>query len=289
MIVELLRTYAADGIPLEGSLREPAPGVASAAPVDILIMHHGIGGNFYRESYFDIIAEEFLARGCAVIRANSRGHDLAYNMPPPLPRLGAAFETVDDCRLDWRAWIDLAEARGYGRIGVWGHSLGAVKTIYYLANEDDPRIVRAVASSPPRFSQSAFLKRAESEIFATSVREADRLAADGKFDAIFAIQAPTAALMSVRTFLDKYGTEERYDYLTHLPQVTTPLLITIGGLEGSDKERNDSFAFAGLADTLTERSASANNFTFRLIEGADHFYNGVTDRLWDAVGAWLDG
>ena len=105
-----------------------------------MILHHGVGGNFYNPGFIDRMADQFLERGCAVLRVNNRGHDLAYNSPAG--RLGSAFETVDDCRHDWTAWTDLAAKREYGRIGVWGHSLGAVKTIYSLAVQGDERIVR---------------------------------------------------------------------------------------------------------------------------------------------------
>ncbi len=288
MIVDLVKTRSSDGVTLDGALRAPPSGTASSLPVDCVIMHHGIGGNFYREHFHDEMTEAFLERGTAVMRVNSRGHDLAYNCPPPHNRLGAAYETVDDCRLDWKAWIDLAEERGFGRIAIWGHSLGAVKSIYYMAKEKDARIQRAITSSPPRFSHSAYQSHPGAELFNSSAELARRLAGEGKMDELFAIEAPTAALMTTRTFLDKYGPEERYDILELLPDVSTPLLITIGGAEGRPDQR-DRFAFGGLADELTARSASEGNFAFHLIEGGDHFYTGVTAQLWATVEQWLSG
>src|SRR5205814_8068405 len=109
--------------------------------------------------------------------------DLAYNSPAG--RLGSAFETVDDCRDDWRAWTDLAERRGYARIGLWGHSLGAVKTIYSLAAEGDDRIVRAIARPPPRFSYPAFLAQAGHAVFVEYFAQAQRLIEAGTPDALF--------------------------------------------------------------------------------------------------------
>jgi dipeptidyl aminopeptidase/acylaminoacyl peptidase len=170
MHVELISVKTSDGVLLDGALRIPeTKPVRNGLPVDIVILHHGVGGSFYKASFHDEMGDRLLERGCAVLRVNNRGHDLAYNAAPPHKRLGAAFETVADCRLDWKAWTDFAGSRGYSKIGVWGHSLGAVKTIFALANDNDARVARAVASSPPRFSHSSFLARHDGDRFAAAV------------------------------------------------------------------------------------------------------------------------
>lgn len=286
MNVELISVETSDGVTLDGSLRLPAS-QASDLPVDIVIMHHGIGGNFYRAYFFEAMAEQLLARGCAVIRANNRGHDLAYNAPPPFGRLGAAFENVDDCRRDWKAWLDLAEARGFNRVCVWGHSLGAVKTIYAAAQDNDDRIARLIASSPPRFSYSAYLARPDGDLFKASVDEAQALADAGKTDVLFPIQIPTGALMTTKVFFDKYGPEERYDILKHLPKITTPILVTVGGLEGARPEQVDRFAFEGLSETISGMAENQATLSSALIDGANHFYEDRTDALWSTVETWL--
>jgi pimeloyl-ACP methyl ester carboxylesterase len=282
--VELVRVVTADGVRLDGALRRPAEGAGSRLPFDALIMHHGVGGNFYKESFFDQIAGACLERGCAVLRVNNRGHDLAYNSPSG--RLGAAFEIVDDCRRDWTAWIDLAEARGYRRIGLWGHSLGAVKTIYFLAVQGDRRVVRAVASSPPRFSYSAYRARDDRAAFEACYERARRLIEQGEPDGLLAVDVPTSVVLTAGTYVDKYGPEERYDILKHLPKVPIPLLVTIGGLEGQP-DAPDRFAFGGLADRVAALAEDLPKLTFELIPGANHFYDGTTAALWSAVVRWL--
>jgi len=136
MLVDLVSVRTPDEVPLDGSFRRPAAAADCSLPIDCIIMHHGVGSNFYKAHFHEEMSEKFLERGCAVLRVNNRGHDLAYNIMPK-GRLGAAFETVDDCRIDWKCWIDFAQAQGFERIGLWGHSLGAVKTIYYMATEND--------------------------------------------------------------------------------------------------------------------------------------------------------
>ena len=77
----------------------------------------------------------------------------------------AAFEGQTSAinHQDWDAWITYGTSLGYGRIGLWGHSLGAVKTIYYLAATRDDRVVAAVDSSPPRQSYETYLAQPPEE------------------------------------------------------------------------------------------------------------------------------
>lgn len=96
---------------------------------------------------FDEYGEALLARGCAVLRVNCRGHDpvcraLVFG---EYKKMGAAYEDMEGCLEDWAAWIEFAQAAGYRRIGLWGHSLGATKSIYYMAVRKDPRVRRVVA------------------------------------------------------------------------------------------------------------------------------------------------
>jgi pimeloyl-ACP methyl ester carboxylesterase len=283
--VELVRVTTSDGVRLEGSLRLPASSATSTLPVDVVIFHHGVGGNFYNQSFFEPISAAFLERGCAVIRVNNRGHDLAFNSPAG--RLGAAFETVDDCRHDWAAWTDLAASRGFRKIGLWGQSLGAVKTIYALATQPDPRIVRAITTSPPRFSYSAYRAREDGAAFLAYYERAQKLVDSGEPESLFPADLPTSLIATARTYVDKYGPAERYDVLTHLPNVKTPLLVTIGGEEGIYEDKPDRFAFGGLAERVAALAGDLPNVTFELIPGADHAYTNRTEQLWAAVERWL--
>jgi pimeloyl-ACP methyl ester carboxylesterase len=286
MLVDLVSIQTQDEVTLDGSLRRPAADNESSLPIDCIIMHHGVGSSFYKAHFHNEMSEKFLERGCAVLRVNNRGHDLAYNMLP-YGRLGAAFETVDDCRIDWKCWTDFAQEQGFERIGLWGHSLGAVKTIYYMATEKDARIERVIASSPPRFSHSAYLARNDGHIFGDHVEMAQKLADAGEMDTIFPITVPTGALMTTHTFFDKYGPEERYDIMKHLPDISQPLLVLFGGLEGNAPENIDRFGFGGLAGMVTEFAGGTDNAACNVIEGGDHFYTGRTDPLWSVVENWL--
>ena len=285
MKIDLERVQTEDGITLHGALRRPDAGSAIVSGADLVIMHHGVGGNFYNPHFFEPMSDRLLRGGCAVLRVNNRGHDLAYNNPAG--RLGAAFESVDDCRKDWKAWLDHASSLGFQRIALWGHSLGAVKTIYFLATDGDPCVTWAIATSPPQFSYSDYVSRPDGHLFLEYFNKAKQLVADGQPDAVFPVTIPTTVLLAAKTYLDKYGPEERFDIVKHLPNVQVPILVTIGTKEGAGPESPDRFSFLGLADRITDLAQGQDNLSFEHIDGADHFYTGVTDQLWSAIDNWL--
>jgi pimeloyl-ACP methyl ester carboxylesterase len=301
MNVDLVNVETSDGVVLSGAWRRPATGQAATLGVDVVIMHHGVGGNFYNPSFLDAIGDRLLAEGAAVLRVNNRGHDIAYNpvrtgtgnyaqtLASRRDRgpLGAAYEIVDESRLDWRAWIDFAASSGYQRIAVWGHSLGAVKTIYYCANETDARVSCAVASSPPRQRYRAYLTTPRADEFKANMERAQQLVERGNVADLFAVAVPNPNVFTAQTYVDKYGPAERYDIFKHLPNVRLPMLLTLGGEEGTSPDSADALSMWGNAVDLRASAEGQANLHFDLIEGADHFYTGRVDVLWQAARDWL--
>jgi len=281
MQVDLVSVATADDVRLDGALRTPDVGAAGRLGLDLLICHHGVAGNFYNPYFFDDLGTRLLEQGCAVLRVNSRGHDQAYR--GPRGKLGAEYELLDDCRLDWRAWIDFGASAGYRRIGLWGHSLGAVKTVYYQSVESDPRVVCAVASSPPRFSYAAYLGSDQGPRFSADMEQAQALVQAGQPEAIVEVAVPIASTFSARTYVDKYGPDSRFDILAHVPHSAVPLLVTLGELE------IDNLAFRDLAEQGPALPGQSPQVSYRLVAGADHSYATRVPELWDAFRGWLAG
>src|SRR5262245_33347462 len=158
LLVDLVQTTTRDGVRLDGAFQSPTASGAPSLAVDAFCFVHGTGGNFYSSTLFDSLAEHFLELGCAVLRVNTRGHDSISNAVTARGgrRLGAAYEVMDDCRHDLAAWIDWAKEKVGPRVGVIGHSSGAVKCLYAAAHEPDPAVTHLAAISPPRLSHSWF-------------------------------------------------------------------------------------------------------------------------------------
>jgi len=281
MLVELVRTKTRDGIRLDGVLALPLE-TSSSAPVDAFVLLHGVGGNFYGGSMFDALSASLLAMGTAVLRVNTRGHgsiSMLSSDGGPL-RGGAAFEMVSQCRYDIEAWSAFLGARGFQRVGLLGHSLGAIKAIYAAAHELPGSVAAIVAASPPRLSCAAFQHGQQSATFLESLATAKQFVKEGRPESLFTARFPFPLLISAASYIDKYG-EERYNIEQFVDRVTVPTLFTYGSIE----LEQGGIAFAGLPAAIGQRAAK--HVQVVTIPGADHFYTGKYSELAAAISDWL--
>ncbi len=280
--VELVRVATRDGFGLAGMLRKPKD-EGCRLGVDLILLMHGSGGNFYGAGMFNQYSHALLEEGCAVLRVNNRGHDLVSVSGGR--RFGHAYESIDDCRYDWEAWIDFAEAAGYQRIGLWGHSRGALKSIYYMSVQHDPRVKCVVAASPPRFSFDDYIAMKEGEEFKQDYARARQLIDERKLGGLINVDVPLPGqLITAERWMEKYGPDAKYDYLDHIPNVRVPLLVTIGSPE---EEGPIALAFRGMPRLLEKLAGELEHLTFELIPGADHGYSSQRQYLWEVVSRWL--
>lgn len=308
MLVELVQVTTADGVRLDGMFQpaEPAPTNDALPPgagalplgIDAIVMVHGTGANFYASTMMDLLAERLRQRGVATLRINTRGHDgisTAVTRTGGL-RQGAAYEVVDDCRHDLAAWLELAQQRGFQRVALLGHSLGAVKSIYTLAqlagesattagsNSNKSPVTRLIALSPPRLSYSYFAASPRGADFLAMCQQAESLVTAGREESLIEINFPLPYAVTARGYLDKYGPSERYNVLRHLPAIRCPTLVTFGSIEVQS-----NVAFRGLPEAIEALQLPAGGArpSVALVAGADHFYSGTRSELAGRIEAWL--
>jgi pimeloyl-ACP methyl ester carboxylesterase len=267
-------------------LQKPEPSAVCAWPIDAICCIHGTGGNFYSSSLFDALAERCLEHGVAVLRVNTRGHDGISNAVTARGglRLGAAYEIVDDCRHDLSAWLEFLKERAGPRVGLIGHSLGAVKCLYALAHEPALQAACVIGISPPRLSYSWFCASPEGEAFLNVYRQADALLQAGQPAALLEVTLPLPFAITAAGYVEKYGPDERYNYLRFLNGVRCPVLITLGALEVAD-----NMAFRGATEELTELAQKQPALSSLTIAKANHFYTEARTELLSHVESWLRG
>lgn len=280
MLVELVQTTTRDGVRLDGMLQNAD--AAKAWPIDGVCLVHGTGGNFYGSTLFDAISDHCLARGCSVLRVNTRGHDGISNAITTKGgrRLGAAYEIVDDCRHDLHAWLELLTRRVGPRVAFIGHSLGAVKLIYALAHENDFPVTAAIAISPPRLSYSWFCQSSDGPKFLQSYHHAEELTQSGKPSALLEVNLPLPMVITAGGYVEKYGPDERYNFLPLLNGVRCPTFITFGAIECAN-----NMAFREAPETVA--ALNRTNVSFTTIADADHFYANARPGLISEIDRWL--
>jgi alpha-beta hydrolase superfamily lysophospholipase len=280
LLVDLVQTTTRDGFRLDGALRTAA--AAPTLPLDALCLLHGTGGNFYSSTLFDRLADHLVGLGCAVLRVNTRGHDGVSNAATTAGgrRQGAAYEVVDHCRHDVAAWLAWLRQQVGPRVGLIGHSLGAVKALYALCHEPDDTAC-IVALSPPRLSYSWFCSGPERDEFLATYGRAELLAAETP-SALLEVRLPLPMAIAAAGYLEKYGPEERYNYLKFAACVPCPTLFTFGGLEVEN-----NVAFRGAPEAVADRARGRSRLTVQVVPAADHFYTVALDDVVGRVADWL--
>ncbi|MBI1310791.1 alpha/beta fold hydrolase [bacterium] len=290
MSVQLVDTWTNDGVRLHGALQpsqavsRPADAAAGQRSIDALVLLSGVGSNFYGSTLMAALSKAVCQVGVAALRVNTRGHDMISTAQTRDGgrHAGAAYEIVDDCRFDIAAWIEFLVGQGYHRVGLLGHSQGAIKVLYCQAKQPHPAVTSIVAVSPPRLSHDAFLLGPQSHEFRSSFGRATELAEAGRPDELFKATFPFPLVMSAATYLDKYEPASKYDLTKFAADVAVPLLFTFGGLE----LQSGGIAFAGLDERVQELNWTQPPVV-RTIPGANHFYSGVNDELSEVVVEFL--
>jgi dienelactone hydrolase len=284
MIVDLVQTTTRDGVRLDGALQTPAGAPPAALGLDGFCFVHGTGGNFYGSTLFDAFAERLLGLGCAVLRVNTRGHDGVSTAVTGRGgrRQGAAYEVVDDCRHDLAAWLGWLRERVGPRVGLLGHSSGAVKCLYALAQEPQTPLACVIALSPPRLSYSWFCASPQGAEFLDEFARAESHVQAGRPATLLDVRLPLPYLITAAGYVEKYGPDERYNYLRFVRGVPCPLLVTFGSLEVEN-----NMAFRGAPQELEALAAKHGRLAVEVIAGADHFYSGARQEVVGAVKAWL--
>ena len=125
----------------------PAPGADT-----VVVAMTGVHGNFYSNPFYVNIGQTLSASGIDFVYAQTRdafGEVDIVNAKTSKPeKIGSFNEDFARAEDDIAAYIDFAESRGYKRIILAGHSLGANKIIYYLSWNPDLRVEKFILLSP---------------------------------------------------------------------------------------------------------------------------------------------
>jgi pimeloyl-ACP methyl ester carboxylesterase len=257
-------THALDGIYYE-------PVVKPRAVVQIL---HGNCSNFYTgPSRF--LPSRLVAEGFAVLAYNRRGHDILATLAGRTT-VGGAFQTLAEASADnrfARAWL---MAKGFSSPVVIGHSHGGLLAALHAAEHPDtPALVLLSAHA----GGAGIMDKVSAAGLMAGPRQAElrksaeALVAAGRGDELMLFPG-WWHVASAASFLDY---SDRLPELAALaPRVACPSLFLRGTLEPAALYPGEAFA-----------AATQGRGAFRLIEGADHFYNGVEDATAEAILAFL--
>ena len=283
---ELVYVTAADGIVNGGAMFTT---VNASAKTIAVIWIHGWGTNFYSPTYA-MIGRALAARGYTTIAGNTRMHDLGnvlgYRYGKRI-RGGGYWGVAGEEVRDLAAWVDFAEAQGFRRLVLVGHSAGWAAVRSYQAETQDARVVGVVLASGA--------VRAETRpTDPDQLAEAKRLIAAGEGDALirdpkrsFPSYISAATFMDIANALPAYKDFFGVETQTLNPGVTRvrcPLLAFFGTRDDVGTAED----LRVLESSIARQPAGPSRVTTAMIRNADHMYTGEEAQVAETISRWAN-
>ena len=189
---------------------------------------------------------------------------------------------MSDCQFDIQAWVEFLIRRGHRDVLLFGHSLGAIKSLYAQAYNPHPQVRSIVGLSATRLSHTKLIDTPRGELFRETIERCRRLIAEKRGDEPILVQFPFPTWMTPQCYLDKYGPDETYNWMHFIDKVDIPTLLIFG-----QKELDDDPAFEGVREELEQLRRGWNPLTIEEVDEADHFYSSKFPTVDDLITRWL--
>ena len=269
---QLCTFKTADNERLHGLLFTPPEDRSDLA----LLFVHGVAMNFYLPP-LAVFGQELAKRRYHSLVINTRGHDWISRAGNLTKFGGSAYEAVEDCIADLDAALEWLWRHHYRRFVLIGHSLGAIKSIIYQSTRQRRDVMGIVSCSPPKQFYSERVARQPG--FHDILAHAESLVAAGRGEEILSVSLGSlASLFSARALLNKFNKDNRNDLRPHAKRLGCPVLVIVGSAEPK--------LFHEYAQEIVE--AAGPTGTYKLIPGANHFYNRHTPEIVDLIYQWLE-
>ena len=256
----------------------------TSGSVDAAVMLHGLGGNFYSSRLLNHFSDTLMKLGISVVIANTRGHDMINTSTwgGRSRSNGAALENVADAKFDIEGWTEFLLDKGHTDILVFGHSLGAIKSLHAQAHQPHTKVRSIIGLSPTRLSYSKLIDSPRGELFRETIQKCTKLIDEQLGETPIHVPFPYPTWMTPKCYIEKYGPAESFNWIRFVNQVEIPTLLVFG-----QKELDNDPAFEGVRSELVELRDGWNSLTIEEIEEADHFYTSKFEMVSDVMTRWL--
>jgi hypothetical protein len=151
-----------------------------------------------------------------------------------------------------------------------------------MAQAPHPAVSHVVTLSAPRFQHAAYFAHPQGGKFRDDFEAARAFVDDGMPDRLMSITLPLPMLITARNFLEKYGPEDTYDIVRHLPHVGCPVLL-LAGTESITR----SPAFSNQPEEVGALAADYPHVEFQTVAEANTNYTGHGEVPFARVREWL--
>ncbi len=225
----------------------------------LLVIVHGMGGNFYRSALKKAWLTECGRYGCDALTFNNRGSDR-----------DVACERFIDCVADIDAALAAGRALGYRRFVLLGHSTGCQKITLYQARRQNPAVCALVLAAPA--DDLAICRRDLGAKYGYWLRRARELVRQGRGETLLPMLYEKFSAQRFLSIADPHSVEAQLlDYngaMRHFRSIRCPVLAFLG-----TQEQFACLPVPRMGAILREKTRS-EKFHFFAVPGGDHGFHG---------------
>lgn len=276
---------ATDGVKMHGILFEP-----EEKTKNIIIHIHGMAGNFYENSFISVMSKYYIQNNYAFLSCNNRGHDYICDLEKNNGEFfkgGAAYEIFEECVYDIDGLINFAQINGYENIILQGHSSGANKVIYWCSQKCNSKINGVILLSPCD-DIGLHIDEIGIEKYNELINLANSFVTEGKEDNVMPDGTFYDYILSSKTYLSIFKEKSLFDIFHYrnfdcefkeIEYNKIPTLVCFGN--------NGEFIIQDSSTIYDNVFKQFPNYSFEIIDGANHSYRGKEKSLLKAIIKWI--
>lgn len=239
------------------------------------------------DNYFAIVCGNTLSKNnIGFLYEHNRWHSIENDIlmkDGSFKRYGCMYEIFEDCILDIDLAINKAKELGYKKFILMGHSYGCNKLIYYYYKKH-PNILGLILASAPDMVGLQLLRQKD---YKTLIKEAKDNIDNGNPTKIISNLIEDYMYMSSGTYYNWFRENSNLDNLPvmgnsnnwyQFESINIPILTFSGALE------TDNYLHL---DLLKDKANSCNNFEYKIIEDANHFYHNKESEISYLILNWI--
>lgn len=281
MTIEFINdSYTEDG------LRLPMVHFNSNEKDICVIFIHGMCQTILDNYFATVCANSLLENNIGFLYEHNRGHSIENDIlmkDGSYTRCGCMYEIFEDCVLDIDLAIDKAKDLGYKKIILMGHSYGCNKLIYYYY-KTRPDILGMILASAPDMVGLQLLRQKD---YKELIKEAKENIDNADSTKLLSNLVEDYMYMSSQTYYNWFNKDSNLDNLPvmgnsenwyQFESIDVPILT----FSGADETEN----YLHL-DLLKDKAKSCNNFEYKIIEDANHFYHNKENEISSLILNWI--
>lgn len=239
------------------------------------------------DNYFATICGKILSKNnIGFIYEHNRGHSIENDIlmkDGSYTRCGCMYEIFEDSIIDIDLAIDKAKDLGYKRFILMGHSYGCNKLIYYCYKKHPNILGLVLASAPDMVGLQLYRQKDFKEL----IKEAKENIDNNNPTKILSNLIEDYMYMSSGTYYNWFNENTNLDNLPvmgnsenwyQFESIDVPIL-TFSGTEETENYMH--------LDLLKVKAINCKNFSYKYIDGANHFYINKEEEIGNLILNWI--